>query len=403
MMWLIFALFTLLAAIFIIAPLLKSRTQQETPSWCSDDKIEENILAFKDQQAELDLQLARGVINDAEYSELLLDQKCILLLDTVNESKPPEKDNAGRGAWIILLSLLLMPISAFSLYHYLGASVDLHIADLLKKRASISMSSKDRNALSGKIQEKISSRLLGDPDHPFYLVTLAQLQMEDGNFRDAQSSYLEALKTRPNDSELISEYVQATYFLEGKKFSEKVNLILDDALSLNPGNPITLGLEGIRYFESNNYKLAIRSWENALLATPADTAEADALKSGISHARKLLKGGIFTLHVKISVPSEYKITQGQVMYVYAKEWGGSSKPLAAIKWLVGELPATVILDDTMTMMGGKLLSSVDFLEVVARVSMSGSATPSPGDYQGSTGKIKMNRSRTVEIQINEKI
>ena len=55
------------------------------------------------------------------------------------------------------------------------------------------------------------------------------------------------------------------------------------------------------------------------------------------------------------------------------------------------------------MMGGKILSSVDFLEIFARVSVSGSATPSHGDYQGSTGKIKVQGSRTVKIQIDKKI
>ena len=71
-MWLVFAFLTLLAAIFIIIPLLKSRIRQEIPTLRPDDKIAENILAFKDQQAELDFQLAGGVIDDTEYSELLL-------------------------------------------------------------------------------------------------------------------------------------------------------------------------------------------------------------------------------------------------------------------------------------------------------------------------------------------
>ncbi len=162
-MWLVFAFLTLLAAIFIIIPLLKSRIRQEIPTLRPDDKIAENILAFKDQQAELDFQLAGGVIDDTEYSELLLEQKRILLLDAVNESKYPKKEYADRGAWIILLSLLLTPIFVFSLYHYLGASADLNITDLLKKRASIPMNDIDRKALSKKIQKKMSSRLLSEP------------------------------------------------------------------------------------------------------------------------------------------------------------------------------------------------------------------------------------------------
>ena len=54
-------------------------------------------------------------------------------------------------------------------------------------------------------------------------------------------------------------------------------------------------------------------------------------------------------------------------------------------------------------MGGKTLSSVDFLEIIARVSMSGSVTPMPGDYQGTTGKLRAETQNKIQIQINSKL
>jgi len=399
MIWFIFAFLALLASSFIIFPLLRKDINQEG-AFLSEG-LEENILAFKDQELELNLQLSAGIISDLDHSELLLEQRHILALDLAGETKPLR--NINRGAWLVLASLLLMPVCAFSLYNFLGASTDLHITDLLKKRASILMNDENRNLLSIKIQEKMSSRLLDEPDHPFYRSALAQLQMEGGDFAGAKLSYSMALVTRPNDSELLSEYAQATYFSEDKKFNETVNLILDKALLLDSGNKIALGLQGIRFFELGDYGSAVKSWENALLSTPMNTPESNALELSISYARKFLKENKDSLSVQVTLSPEYKLKKDAVVYVYVKEWGGSSKPLAAVKLAVKNLPATINLEDDIIMMSKKKLSSFEFVEIVARVSMSGLVTPSSGDYEGSTGKIRLKKEKIALIQINNQL
>ena len=399
MIWFIFAFLALLASSFIIFPLLRKDINQE--GTFLSEGLEENILAFKDQELELNLQLSAGIISDLDHSELLLEQRHILALDLAGETKPLR--NINRGAWLVLASLLLMPVCAFSLYNFLGASTDLHITDLLKKRASILMSDENRNLLSIKIQEKMSSRLLDEPDHPFYWSALAQLQMEGGDFFGAKLSYSMALATRPNDSELLSEYAQATYFSEDKKFNETVNLILDKALLLDPSNKIALGLQGIRFFELGNYGSAVNSWENALLSTPINTPESNALELSISYARKFLKENKDSLSVQVTLSPEYKLKKDAVVYVYVKEWGGSSKPLAAVKLAVKNLPATINLEDDIIMMSKKKLSSFEFVEIIARVSMSGLVTPSSGDYEGSTGKIRLKKEKIALIQINNQL
>ena len=403
MMWLIFALLVIVAAIFIIFPLFKKENYEENASLESDRALKENILVFKSKKVELLLQLEAGIISHTEYLELLSEQKYILSMDTTKKSKLIEKKYINRGAWLILLSLMLMPVFAFSVYHILGASKDLDITNLLKKRASVFMSNEDRIDLNNIIQKKMSDRLLDDPEHPYYLVALAQLKMEDGNFIGARLLYSEALDARPNDSNLLSEFAQAIYFSEDKKFTKEVNSALDRALFLNSNNTTALGLQGIRYFESGQYRLAIKSWKNALTATTQGTAEANALNSSISYAKNLIQEDKYNLSIEVSISPEYKIKADKVVYIYAREWKGSPKPIAAVRLNVSELPKVVSLNDTVSIMGGKTLSSVDFLEIIARVSMSGSVTPMPGDYQGTTGKLRAETQNKIQIQINSKL
>ena len=397
MMWLIFALLVSLAAFFIILPLFKKEIENESLS-LNMEQLENNSV-FRDQEIKLSNMLENGLIDITEYSKLILEYQRISLRDTDGYSKPTTNISDNKGSWILLLCLLLMPIFVFSMYNSLGASTDLNIAHLLKKRANLGLNESGRE-LNINLQEKIYNRLQDKPNHTYYLITLAQLKMENRDFLGAKESYLKVLKLRPNDSDLLSEYAQALYFSENRKFTKEVKSIINKTIKLNPNNAVALGLNGIDYFEQGLYRLAVISWENALKVTKKNTPEANALNTSILHAKKFTNEKNYRLSVEIEIPEKYRINKDNIIYIYAREWEGSPKPLAAVKFKLSDLPKVVLLDDSMGMMGPKNLSSVEFLEIIARISASGSVTPLPGDYQGSTGKFNAKEQKKAKININ---
>jgi len=398
MMWLIFALLVSLAAFFIILPLFKKEIENESLS-LNMEQLENNSV-FKEQKIKLSKMLEDGLVDITEYSKLILEYERISLRDADGYSKPTTNISDNKGSWILLLCLLLMPIFVFSMYNSLGASADLNIAHLLEKRSNLGLSKLGRVELNKNLQEKIYKRLQDKPNHAYYLITLAQLKMENRDFLGAKESYLKILKLRPNDSDLLSEYAQALYFSENRKFTKEVKSIINKTIKLNPNNAVALGLNGINYFEQGLYRLAIKSWENALKVTKKNTPEANALNTSILHAKKFTNVNNYRLSVEIEIPEKYRINKDNIIYIYAREWEGSPKPLAAVKFKLSNLPKVVLLDDSMGMMGPKTLSSVEFLEIIARISASGSVTPLPGDYQGSTGKFNAKEQKKAKININ---
>lgn len=398
MMWLIFALLVSLAAFFIILPLFKKEIENESIS-LNMEQLENNSV-FKDQKIKLSKMLEEGLIDITEYSKLILKYERISFREADGYSEPITTISDNKGSWILLLCLLLMPVFVFSTYNFLGASADLNISHLLEKRANLSLNDLERVELNKNLQEKIYNRLQGKPNHIYYLITLAQLKIENGDFLGAKESYLKTLKLRPNDSDLLSEYAQALYFSENRKFTKEVRSIINKTIKLNPNNAVALGLNGIDYFEQGLYQLAIISWENALKVTKKNTPEANALNTSILHAKKFTDEKNYRLSVEIEIPEKYRINKDNIIYIYAREWEGSPRPLAAVKFKLSNLPKVVLLDDSMGMMGPKTLSSVEFLEIIARISASGSVTPLPGDYQGSTGKFNAKEQKKVKIHIN---
>ena len=426
-MWLVLALLTLLAVSFVIYPLIRTAPKPFAEEVYGVSGLAEraNVVLFKEQLAELDRQLADGEIDDVQYAELVSEQKRLLLVDapdlgdaqtgdsqasSTEDALNPEalklkalklQKSKGRGAWLLMTCLLLVPLLAFGLYQVLGFNEDVEIAELLEQRATKLMSSEGYAETSQQLQRKISRRLSRDPEHVLYWVTLARLQMDDNNFKGATTSYEQAVKWAPDDAELMAEYAQALYFVEGNKFSGAAGVTLDKALALNSSNRTALGLQGIRAFEAKDYRLAIASWQSALITINSGSQQAQALQSGIIRARKMLGEELPSLTVSVSLSPELKAAPGQQVYVFARQWQDKTQgapqvqmmPLAVAKLSVDDLPVTVVLDDSMVMPGGDFLSSATAVQVVARVSITGSAIPSEGDFEGATGELSMSEHK----------
>jgi cytochrome c-type biogenesis protein CcmH len=160
-----------------------------------------------------------------------------------------------------------------------------------------------------------------------------------------------------------------------------------------------LGLQGIRAFENADYTLAIASWQSALRAISPATPQAQALQIGIARAKQQLGEELPGIKVQVTLSPELAADPELLVYVFAREWQGPPMPLAVTRLQVADLPASVVLDDTMAMPGGKPLSSVEQVQVVARVSQSGSAIPAPGDLEGVSGALNLSEGSVSEAVI----
>ena len=93
------------------------------------------------------------------------------------------------------------------------------------------------------------------------------------------------------------------------------------------------------------------------------------------------------LTLLIEAAPHVEVAPSAVLFVFAREVGGPPMPLAVDRRPAAQLPALVRLDDSMAMMPGRTLSAAKQVEVVARLSMSGAATPASGDWEGSVGPL----------------
>jgi hypothetical protein len=90
------------------------------------------------------------------------------------------------------------------------------------------------------------------------------------------------------------------------------------------------------------------------------------------------------------------------IFVSARQPGIPGPPLAALRLTSAALPATVELSDANAMIEGRNLSSVDEVEVTARVAFGGTAITAPGDLVGSARSRRSSQER-IAISIDREV
>jgi cytochrome c-type biogenesis protein CcmH len=111
-------------------------------------------------------------------------------------------------------------------------------------------------------------------------------------------------------------------------------------------------------------------------------------------------GRTIRISVKVDPSLADKVKPGTVLFVAAREPGIPGPPIAATRITTDDLPAVVVLSDANTMIAGRDLSSVNDVEVVARVAYGGTAVTVTGDLIGRAVQ-KKGGSESLDVVINQ--
>jgi cytochrome c-type biogenesis protein CcmH len=112
--------------------------------------------------------------------------------------------------------------------------------------------------------------------------------------------------------------------------------------------------------------------------------------------------GSVTINLTLSDALKSTADGDLTIFVFARPVGGRM-PLAAERVKVKELPIQIVLDDTKAAMPTATISSVDKVEVTARISLSGQAMPQKGDMFTTIKGIVVKDNATLDMEINQTI
>ncbi|WP_339477207.1 c-type cytochrome biogenesis protein CcmI [Pseudomonas fluorescens] len=391
--WLAAGLLLLVALSFLLIPVLRERRAQR-----EEDRTALNVALYQERVAELQTQQAEGVLDAVQMDSGRAEAARELLADTEGVVAPRV---SRLGKPLPLLAAVLVPVLGLALYLHFGA------ADKVELTREFAQAPQSMEEMTQRLERAVAAQ----PDSAEGLYFLGRTYMAQERPADAAKMFERAANLAGRQPELLGQWAQAQYFADGKKWSDKIQALTDEALKADPKEVTSLGLLGIAAFEGERYQQAIDYWNRLLAQLPPDDKSRAALQGGIERAAERLKasGGtvteatapkaaLLTVSVDLARELKGKVQPGDTVFIFARATSGPPAPLAAKRLTVADLPVTVELGDADAMMPQLKLSNFPEVQLVARVSRAGK--PTAGEWVGRSGPLPSSTTAPQKLTID---
>lgn len=291
-----------------------------------------------------------------------------------------------------------------------------------------------------QVTATLEARLQKEPNDLEGWRMLGRTYLVSGNAAKAATAYEKANSIAPQkDMALLLDLAEALVLTDDPAMQPRARAIIDEALAGDANNQKALWYQGVMAVRAGDNETAKRNWSKLLAADPppeireviasqlrelgvdvpvdaaAGPAAAPAMAANAAAGAGMggtgsmgggmggdvaPKGRTVRISVRIDPSIAARLQPGVPLFIAAREPGIPGPPIAATRILSDELPATVVLSDANTMIAGRDLSSVNDVEIVARVAFGGTAVTASGDLIGRAVQ-KKGGAEELEVVINQ--
>ncbi len=405
--WIICALLIIAALIIILPSLITKEPQPDLDC----QKI--NLAVYESKLKELERDLDNDLIKEEKFEVAKLDLQRTLLDDMGNKKKLA----VGKSGKILpIIVALIIPIVAVLTYLKLNNGLVSLSPDF-----QLQLQAQQQGQMPS-VEDAIASleqKLKQDPKNLDGWLMLGRSYLISEKFDAAVYAYAKANEiTQGVNPDVLVAYGEAQGFAAGQKFDKSIMKLFTRALRINPDHERGLWYAGFVAYQLKDFKSSVNYWERLMRQIPMQQEQAKiALQTYLNDARRKVNVNVsgisqmskpaisnqagITVTVFLAAKFSERIKSSDTLFIYARAQNGPKMPLALVKMTAGDLPTTVTLDDSVSMIPSMTLSSLEQVEVIARISKSGQAIMQRGDMYGSVHPVNTNKSAKVNVVINK--
>jgi cytochrome c-type biogenesis protein CcmH len=428
---LIATLMLAVALAWILVPLLRRRSTVDINREVS------NVAILRDQLRELEADVAIGTMPAERLEQARRELEQRVLEESTSSATPGEAPLTRAGAWSAIAVGALVPIAAAVIYAFLGNPEAF--APQAQQSAAPAGAHGTESAQVEDMVAKLAAKLENEPSNTEGWVVLARTYYTMKRFPEAARAFEKAVALTGDVPDLLADYADTLGAAQGGNLQGKPMELVQRALKVDPTHWKALALAGTAAFEQKDYRKAVEYWERLKPTVPPDSDIARSIDASIAEARELgglpagpvatapmavplpktsaaqapvqtaatalpaapgpraaapasptaaASGTSVSGNVKLGASVAGKAAPTDTVFIFARPAEGSRMPLAIMRVLVKDLPASFTLDDSMAMTPEMKISAFPEIVVGARVSKTGSAMPSPGDLEGLSKPLK---------------
>ncbi len=396
------ALFIVIALCFLLIPFwLKPNI---TPQNDSEINIE---LAQKKLQS-LEIDLANSLITQAQFEPL----KEELLLNLHRDLKDANAHtiNENKGRWLTIPLGIGVPLLALALYSLKG---DLRAFDEAATQGELpTRTSADINAMV----EKLAQKMVQNPNDSQGWIMLARSYKVLKRYPEAVDALRKARALLGDDPDTLLQLADMLAMVNNGSLHGEATELVAKVLEQDANNEMGLWLYGLVNAEEGKFNESIGYWQK--LQTHYQPQDADYLevqklidqaKEALGQATATPENKTITSNksIRLSVTLDNKFKEStnpdDTVFIYAQPAQGGKMPLAAVKKQVKDLPLDITLDDSMAMIPNMTISSVENVQLSARISHSGNAIAQAGEPIGKKQISTQIDNGVVNLVISETV
>ncbi len=384
-------LLTVLAMLPVLLPLFRAAHAR------GQEREALNVALFQERRDELEQELASDAISAEQYDAARLELERDLLLNTGSEDKSEQRPSLRLAVGLGLA----VPLLAVLLYTQLGAPDFVNPPQAVHEMAGDNRVDTDMATLT----QQLADRLKREPkDAQGWILLGRSLTMQE-RYAEAGAAYEEGLKNVGDHPDLLTSYAEILAMQQGN-LEGRPQQMVRRALELDPDAQGALWLAGVAAFQAEDYSAAIGYWKRLEAMLPPQGEAAALVRDNLAEARsrngepQALAEAVPPLRLRISLAPALaaQVQPDQVLFILARPPEGGM-PIAAVRRQARDLPLNIVLDESAQLTAGRTLADFAEVEVVARVSRSGSAAAVSGDLEGSA-VVKTRDGKPVVIEIN---
>jgi cytochrome c-type biogenesis protein CcmH len=284
----------------------------------------------------------------------------------------------------------------------------------------------------------LATKLKQQPDDPQGWALLGRAYAATNRVEDSRDAFKAAHEHAPDDTDIAVEYAQALALAApDHRLQGEARALLEGVIAKDAKNQRALWLLGISDYQNEAYANAIARWKVLLPMLQPDSDVARSVRNEIADAEARRDGrtppepepapneapavaadapagmtpGVaqsasadaprLTVNVALDPRLKDKLDPEATLFVFARAASGPPMPLAIQRLKASQLPTTVTLDDSMSMMPAMKLSKFPQVVVGARVSKSGNAMPQSGDLQTLSSALDSHGKEPVVLTIDQ--
>lgn len=227
LVWVVFAVLTAIAAIAVLLPYARAR-REASDLGGSDAEV------YKDQLSEIDKDLERGALSEAEAESARLEISRRLLkasdLPDIRET-PTSNPPRWRPRLVLATAFLVVPLSALALYFSFGSP---GMPDNpLSERLSATVENQDVAILVARVENAVQE----NPDDARGWAILAPIYARQGRFFEARGAYQQLLRIEGDNAVLFTDLGEVIVVENQGLVTEEAMQQFRAALDVEPSFP----------------------------------------------------------------------------------------------------------------------------------------------------------------------